>query len=245
MDTKPVGRQTIITKIISPNSREQLYKQIEYELKKGRQAFVVCPTIADSDFSDSRSVEKVYDELSRGPFSKYRVGLMHGKLKAADKNLAMQQFVEHKLDIIVSTTVIEVGVDVPNATVMLVESAERFGLAQIHQLRGRVGRSEHQGYCYLLMSDSSAPSKRLLALESSDDGFRLAELDLTLRGPGAIYGQSQHGQLDLRVANLSDRQLIAAARRAAQQFIDKKEDLLHYSELSAQVSRLRTVTNLN
>jgi ATP-dependent DNA helicase RecG len=157
----------------------------------------------------------------------------------------MNRFIKGTLDILVSTTVIEVGVDVPNASMMLIESPERFGLAQLHQLRGRVGRGKEQGYCYLLLSDSKAPSRRLRALESSQDGFKLAELDLELRGPGAIYGTSQHGQLDLRIAKLSDTQLIAAARQAAQAFIDRDEDLLHYKQLAAIVSRLRAVTNLN
>lgn len=157
----------------------------------------------------------------------------------------MQQFANHELDILVATTVIEVGVNVPNATVMLIENAERFGLAQIHQLRGRVGRSEHQGYCFLMMGDSSEPSRRLRALESSSDGFALAELDLEIRGPGAIYGTMQHGQLDLRIAKLTDVKLIAAARSAAQEFIDKQEDLLQYTELQTRVKKLRAVTNLN
>jgi ATP-dependent DNA helicase RecG len=128
---------------------------------------------------------------------------------------------------------------------MLIENPERFGLAQIHQLRGRVGRSQHQGYCYLVMSDSKSPSRRLQALESSSDGFRLAELDLELRGPGAIYGQMQHGQLDLRIAKLSDTKLIAEARTGAQSFLDRKENLLQYKQLRAHVTRLRAVTNLN
>jgi ATP-dependent DNA helicase RecG len=157
----------------------------------------------------------------------------------------MQQFVRHELDILVSTTVIEVGVNVPNATVMLIENAERFGLAQMHQLRGRVGRAEHQGYAYLMMGDSSAPSRRLRALESSTDGFALAELDLEIRGPGAIYGTMQHGQLDLRVAKLTDTKLIAAARSAAQEFIDRGDNLLEYKQLYDQVTRLRAVTNLS
>jgi ATP-dependent DNA helicase RecG len=134
---------------------------------------------------------------------------------------------------------------VPNASIMLIEGAERFGLAQIHQLRGRVGRGQHQGYCYLMMSDSKTPNRRLRALESSSDGFRLAELDLELRGPGAIYGTMQHGELDLRIAKLTDTKLIAEARKSAQEFIDKHEDLVQYSYLYAQVSRLRAVTNLN
>ena len=171
--------------------------------------------------------------------------MLQGKMKTQEKNDIMEQFSRHELDILVSTTVIEVGVDVPNASVMLLEAADRFGLAQIHQLRGRVGRGQHQGYCYLMMSDSKAPPKRLEALARSNDGFKLAELDLELRGPGAIYGTMQHGQLDLRIAKLSDTHLIAAARNAAQEYIDRGENLVQYTELYERVRQLRAVTNLN
>jgi ATP-dependent DNA helicase RecG len=166
-------------------------------------------------------------------------------MKSAEKERVMADFVAGDYDILVSTTVIEVGVDVPNATVMLIEGVERFGLAQIHQLRGRVGRGAHQSYCFLMMSDSKAPSERLRALENTTDGFKLAELDLRLRGPGAIYGTLQHGALDLRIAKLTDTKLIAAARAAAQRFIDKNEGLGHYPHLETKVSALRAVTNLN
>lgn len=245
LNQKPADRLPIITEIVSPNSKAQLYKKIDAELAKGRQMFVVCPLITDSTVLDVNSAESVYEQLSTGEFKHRRVGLLHGKMKPAEKQAVMEKFLKHDLDILVSTTVIEVGVDVPNASIMLVEGSERFGLAQLHQLRGRVGRGKDQGYCYLLLSDSSAPSKRLRALESSNDGFRLAELDLELRGPGAIYGTSQHGQLDLRIAKLSDTHLIAAARQAAHDFIDKGEDLLKYKQLDNIVKRLRAVTNLN
>jgi ATP-dependent DNA helicase RecG len=242
---KPVGRLPIITQVMSPNSRPQLYKQIDAELQTGRQLFVVCPVITDSETLDVKSAESVYEDLQKTVFKHRRIGLLHGKLKPAEKTAIMQDFVDKKLDILVATTVIEVGVDVPNATIMLIESAERFGLAQLHQLRGRVGRSHHQGYCYLMMTDSKPPGRRLRALESSGDGFKLAELDLELRGPGAIYGQMQHGQLDLRIAKLSDTKLIAAARSEAQAIIDSGQDLLEYSYLMQHVTKLRAVTNLN
>jgi ATP-dependent DNA helicase RecG len=245
LDEKPAGRQPIITEICSPNSRAPLYEKIKAELTAGRQMFVVCPIITESAALDANSAEKIYEQFSRRDFKEFKVGLLHGRMKADNKNAVMEQFVAGKLDILVSTTVIEVGVDVPNATVMLIEAAERFGLAQIHQLRGRVGRGGHQGYCYLMMSDSSAPSRRLRALESSQDGFRLAEYDLELRGPGAIYGQMQHGALDLHVAKLTDVKLIAAARASAAEFIASGEKLLQYKELYARVARLRSVTNLN
>lgn len=241
----PSGRQPVATKIVSPNSRAQLYAKIDKELDDGRQMFVVCPLITDSDTLDVNSAEKVYEQLSRKEFKHRRVGLLHGKLKPAEKQAIMQRFIVRKLDILVSTTVIEVGVDVPNATVMLVESAERFGLAQLHQLRGRVGRGQHPGYCYLMLGDSQPPGSRLRALEQSNDGFKLAELDLELRGPGAIYGTSQHGQLDLRIAKLTDTKLIATARAAAQALLDRDESLLKYKELMKHVTRLRVVTNLN
>jgi ATP-dependent DNA helicase RecG len=245
IDVKPANRKPIITKICSPNSRTQLYEKVDSELAKGRQMFVVTPLISESAILDAKSAEEVFEHLSKGPFKHRRVGLLHGKMKADEKGKMMSRFANHELDILVATTVIEVGVDIPNATVMLIENAERFGLAQIHQLRGRVGRSEHRGYAYLMMGDSSEPSRRLKALESSSDGFKLAELDLEIRGPGAIYGTLQHGALDLRVAQLTDIKLIAAARNAAQAFLDKGENLLEYKHLHSRVSKLRAVTNLN
>lgn len=242
---KPAGRQPVITKIVSPGARTRLYQKIDAELAAGRQMYVVCPVITESELLDVNSAEKVYEQLSAKDFKHRRIGLLHGKLKAEAKQKVMEQFVRGELDILVSTTVIEVGVDVPNAAVMLIEAAERFGLAQLHQLRGRVGRSQTQGYCYLLTSDSQEPGRRLRALESSNDGFKLAELDLELRGPGAIYGTVQHGQLDLRIAKLTDTKLISAARAEAAQLIASGEDLLQYKELMRHINRLRAVTNLN
>ncbi len=245
IDVKPSDRLPIKTELVSNHSRQQLYATIKQQLDAGRQMFVVTPLISDSSALQARSAEEVYKDLSEREFKNYRVGLLHGKMKADEKNQIMEDFVAHKLDVLVATTVIEVGVDVPNATVMLIESAERFGLAQMHQLRGRVGRSHHQGYCYLMLTEAKVPSKRLRALANTSDGFALAELDLELRGPGAIYGTFQHGQLDLRIAKLTDTRLIAAARQAAQEVIDKGENLLKYQELYEHVTALRAITNLN
>ncbi len=242
---KPANRKAIITKLVLPTDRVKTYDHLKQEIDAGRQVFVVCPLIAESEVLDAKSAEKVYAELKAGPFKKYRLGLLHGRLKADEKDNLMQKFINRELDLLVTTTVIEVGVDVPNASIMLLESPERFGLAQIHQLRGRVGRSEQQGYCYLMLSDSREPSRRLKMVASSSDGFKLAEYDLELRGPGAIYGTMQHGELDLRVAKLSDTKLIADARQAAQEFIDSKEDLLKYKRLHKRIAHLRSVTNLN
>jgi len=244
IDEMPPGRQPIITQICSPNSRAQLYSQIRPELDNGRQMFIVCPLITESDTRVGASAETVY-ERTKKDFKGLKVGLLHGRMKTAEKDAVMRSFIDKKLDILVSTTVIEVGVDVPNASIMLIEGAERFGLAQIHQLRGRVGRGAHQSYCYLMLSDSKAPGQRLEALKSTNDGFALAELDLRLRGPGAIYGTIQHGALDLRVANLADTKLIAAARGAAAEFLKKKESLSKYPHLEQRVTALRAVTNLN
>lgn len=245
IQAKPSGRLPIITTIFSPNSRAALYRNVDKQLQAGRQMFVVCPIISESSVRQSSSAMSVYESLKNGAFSRRRIGLLHGKMKSQEKTKIMNQFLERRLDILVSTTVIEVGVDVPNATVMMIENPERFGLAQLHQLRGRVGRSEHQGYCYLVLSDSSPPSKRLRALEQSSDGFELANLDLELRGPGAIYGTQQHGALDLKVATLTDSRLIALSRKAAMDFIKRGASLLEYKELSKRVNKLRGLTTLN
>lgn len=245
VDEKPPGRQIVETKLVAPSDRSKLYAKIDTELEAGRQMFVVCPLITESSVLEAASAEKVYEELRTRQFKHRRVGLLHGKLLPRDKQVIMEKFVRHNLDILVATTVIEVGVDVPNASIMMVESPERFGLAQLHQLRGRVGRSQNQGYYYLMLSDAKAPGRRLRALENSHDGFKLAELDLQLRGPGAIYGISQHGQLDLRIAQLDDLQLTRAARAAAERFLTTGENLLHYKQLARVVNQLRAVTNLN
>lgn len=245
LDQKPKNRKPIITELCSPNSRQALYKRVDSALEQGRQCFVVCQTIEENDITKKLSVQTAYNDLRRGYFKHRHVGLLHGRMTAAEKSEVMQDFVNQKIDILVATTVIEVGVDVPNATVMVVENADTFGLAQLHQLRGRVGRSSHQGYCYLMLSDSSAPSPRLRAIASSNDGFRLAELDLELRGPGSIYGNLQHGALDLRIAELTNTRLISDAQAAAKMFLARGENLLEYKELAERVTRLRAVTNLN
>jgi ATP-dependent DNA helicase RecG len=241
---KPGGRKSILTEIVHPSDRNKLFSSVAKELEAGRQMFVVCPSISESTSLDIKAAETVYEEYIK-VFKHRRVGLLHGKLKSELKNQVMQQFVDGQLDILVSTTVIEVGVDVANATVMIVESPERFGLAQLHQLRGRVGRSDYQGYCYLVLDSQDPPSRRLRALVSSNDGFKLAELDMDLRGPGAIYGTAQHGLLDLRIAKLTDIGSIKQAIKAAEQFMTLGEDLLKYKQLNARVKRLRIVNNLN
>ena len=157
----------------------------------------------------------------------------------------MADFAAGKLDILISTTVVEVGVNVPNASVILIENADHFGLSQLHQLRGRVGRGDHQSYCHLVLTSHQKPSQRLREIERSNDGFHLAQVDLELRGPGEIYGKAQHGALNLQVANLADTKLIARAQKAAQDFIKSGENLLQYKQLAGRVAHYQRMTTLN
>lgn len=245
LDELPSGRQPIQTKIWSPASAPKLYESIENELAKGRQAYVICPLIDDNPDNDKKSVEAEYNKLSKTIFSHRRVGLLHGKLPAEEKAEVMQKFADGELDMLVSTTVVEVGVNVPNATVMLIENADNFGLSQLHQLRGRVGRGKYQSFCHLMMSGHDKPSQRLREIEKSQDGFYLAEVDLKLRGPGEIYGKMQHGDLNLKIASLADTALIARAQAEAERFVKEGQDLLQYNHLAHAVSRYQRLTVLN
>lgn len=245
LDELPTGRKPIITTLWQPTSAEAVYQQIDSELAAGRQAYIICSLIDDNPENDTKSVEAEYKKLRSTIFRHRRVGLLHGKLTPDEKESVMKKFAARELDILVSTTVVEVGVNVPNATVMLIENADRFGLSQLHQLRGRVGRSSHQSYCHLMTSDNTKPSQRLREIERSNDGFYLAERDLELRGPGEIYGKAQHGALNLRIATLADAKLIARAQRAAKTFIDSGEDLLQYKQLAARVKEYQRLTTLN
>lgn len=286
---KPAGRKPIETKIHSPVSYKSLFVDIDKEIEKGRQVYVVCPLIDDmsanraasssseytlrgsapvafgsstassekevarlaasdikSQNTELTSVTSEYVRLQKTVFKHRRIGLLHGKLSADEKDVIMKQFAGHELDILVSTTVVEVGVDVPNATVMIIEGAERFGLAQLHQLRGRVGRSDHQSYCYLVPTEAKqTTSLRLKELVRSNDGFYLAERDLELRGPGEIYGRAQHGQLNLQVASLADTRLIVEVKRAITWARENSIDLLQYEGMRSRVERYRRLTTLN
>ena len=241
----PKGRKPIATKIWSPNSRDKLYTLVDSEIKAGRQAYVICGLIEDNPDNDQKSVSSEYVRLQNSIFKHRRIGLLHGKLKPSEKDDIMKKFLQHEIDILVSTTVVEVGVDVPNATVIIIEDADRFGLSQLHQLRGRVGRSDLQSYCYLVTSTSQKPSQRLKAVESSNDGFYLAEVDLKLRGPGEIYGKSQHGPLNLQIASLADTKLINRAQKEAKLFIENNMDINNYPELAKNVHYYQRLTTLN
>lgn len=241
----PKGRKPILTKIWSPNSRAQLYEAIEKEINNGRQVYVVCSLIEDNAENEIKSVQAEYIKLQNSIFKHRRIGLLHGKLKSIEKDEIMKRFSDGEYDILVSTTVVEVGVNVPNASVIVIEDADRFGLSQLHQLRGRVGRADHQSYCYLITSTSLKPSQRLRAIEKSNDGFYLAEVDLKLRGPGEIYGKAQHGALNLQIATLADVKLISRAKKQAEWFVYNNINLLQYSQLHDQVKHYQKITTLN
>ncbi|MCL1839549.1 ATP-dependent DNA helicase RecG [Candidatus Saccharibacteria bacterium] len=242
IDELPKGRQPITTKIISPNSIDQMWQAIENELKQKRQVYYVCKMIEDG--TELSSVKKEAASIAK-KFPNYKVEYLHGKMKSAEKDNIIAKFTANKINILVSTTVIEVGVNVPNATVMVIADADRYGLSQLHQLRGRVGRGTAESYCYLINSSSSAPTRRLKEIERSQDGFHLAEVDLKLRGPGEIYGSLQHGALDLRIASITDTKLIAAARQAVNRFAKTKPNMLKYKELAASVQKYQRLTTLN
>ncbi len=245
IDELPKGRKPIQTKLVGPGDRLHVYAHIDSLIGQGQQVYVVCPLISESDKLGVKSVEAEYEALQKSIFKHRRIGMVHGKLKADEKTRIMTDFKANKLDILVATSVIEVGVDVPNATIMIIEGAERFGLAALHQLRGRVGRGDKQSHCYLFCSSENPDSiKRLRALEKTADGFRLAQIDLETRGPGEIYGTAQHGILDLRLADLFDSALLGEVRQAAETFINK-HNLLEYKQLSSRVAKLTAVTSLD
>lgn len=230
---KPKGRQKIITKVVSAEDRKKAYKFIDGHIKQGRQVFVICPRIESQEkkedekqsltqlmWSEVRAVTEEYQNLSTKIFPNHRVVMLHGKMRPAEKEQIMSDFKDGKYDILVSTSVIEVGVDVPNASIMIIESSDRFGLAQLHQFRGRVGRGEHQSHCFLFMTGDDEASKRLKSLEEIDSGFELAEIDMKIRGPGEFTGVKQSGMPDLVMASLSNVELIQKARNEAKELLN-------------------------
>ncbi|MBR0283882.1 MAG: ATP-dependent DNA helicase RecG [Selenomonadaceae bacterium] len=223
----PPGRQPVRTFVRRPERRPLIYDFVHKEIEAGRQAYVICPLIEMNEELPIPSAEEVYEELRHGIFRDMRCGLIHGRMKAAEKEQVMQDFYENRVQLLVSTTVIEVGVNVPNASIMVVEHAERFGLAQLHQLRGRIGRGSYRSYCVLVSESKSQTAKeRLQIMESTADGFQLAEEDLKLRGPGQFFGSMQHGLPDLKIADvLHDMDILLDARRAAMQTIERREDM--------------------
>ncbi|HBA36655.1 TPA: ATP-dependent DNA helicase RecG [Candidatus Falkowbacteria bacterium] len=237
----PTGRQPIITKIVTEAGRSAAYDFIRAQIKAGRQAFVVCPLIDESDKLGAKSAKQEYAKLTADIFPELKIGLLHGRLKAPEKEKVMADFLDNKLQVLVTTAVIEVGVDVPNATMMLIEGAERFGLAQLHQFRGRVGRGGHQSHCFVFPSREEISNlqtiERLEALTRHRDGWELAKIDLKLRGAGELYGTGQSGFPELQIASLFDYANIKKAAEEAKLLIHDDPELLKYPRLKQQLGK--------
>ena len=220
IDELPPNRQPVKTYVISSQLKERAYNFLRDHLDRGLQGYIVCPLVEAMENSpvNLQNAEEYADQLARGPFSGYQVGVLHGKMRPRDKERIMDDFVRGEIQLLVSTTVIEVGVDVPNAVIMMIENAERFGLSQLHQLRGRVGRGSTQSYC-ILISDNKNPEtrERLEVLHRTNDGFKVAEYDLKARGPGDFLGKRQHGLPQMKIADLSSNMdLLVEAQQAAE-----------------------------
>jgi ATP-dependent DNA helicase RecG len=227
IDELPPGRKPIRTRWLRQKDASQAYDFIWTECGKGRQAYIVLPQIEDGGLDDAKSVKKEFDRLSNGPLKGMRLGMLHGQMSTDEKHEVMQQFRKHHLDVLVATTVIEVGIDVPNATVMLIDNADRFGLPQLHQLRGRVGRGAEISHC-ILLSDATTENaeERLKAMTKTNDGFEIAEMDLRLRGPGEFFGLRQHGLPPLKIADITkEMELLATAKEDALAMLESDPDL--------------------
>lgn len=249
IDEMPKGRKKIITKVVSPKDRQKAYDFIRNEVKNKKQVFVICPRIEAAEFKDPenrsgwnevKAVKQEYEKLSKEIFPDLEIGILHGKMKTKEKEKIMRSFKIGKIDILVSTSVVEVGIDIPNATVMMIEGAERFGLAQLHQFRGRVGRNEWQSYCFLFAdSPSKNTIKRLKALVTCKNGFELAEKDLEIRGPGELFGIKQWGVPDLAMNALKDILLVEKTRTAAKEILENDPRLNKYPLLKECVKKMK------
>lgn len=244
IDELPPGRKSVQTTHRLESARLNVFQFVEDEIKKGRQIYIVYPLIQESETLDYQNLMDGFESISRRfPLPKYKVSIVHGKMKPADKDYEMQQFVEGKTHIMVATTVIEVGVNVPNASVMIIESSEKFGLSQLHQLRGRVGRGADQSYCILMTGYklSEDAKKRLATMVDTNDGFKISEVDLKLRGPGDIMGTQQSGILDLKLADLArDAQLVSLARSKAEELLERDAEMKEKGH-QALADRLRVI----
>lgn len=230
LDELPAGRRQTKTIWVDEQKREEIYDFVRQELKNGRQAFIVYPLVESSKRIEAKAAQDMYHKLKCEVFADFSVGLLHGRMKSNEKNKTMSDFRSGRIDILVSTVVIEVGVDIHNASVMVIENAERFGLAQLHQLRGRIGRGEHDSYCILISEPTTEEAyRRLDVFTQLEDGFKIAEEDLDIRGPGDIFGKKQHGMLELRIGDIiKDAQILKEARREAFELIDKDPELKLY-----------------
>jgi ATP-dependent DNA helicase RecG len=228
IDEMPPGRTPIETRYLPPIQRREAFEHVRREIAAGRQAFVICPLVEGSDTVASRAATEEYERLRHEEFPELagRIALLTGRMASKEKDAVMRSFATNEAAILVSTSVVEVGIDVPNATVMVIEGADRFGLAQLHQFRGRVGRGAHESFCYLLADEPSAEAEeRLSVMERTSNGFELAQADLELRGPGELWGTAQSGAPSLRIASLLDTRLIEATRREAESLLAEDPDL--------------------
>ena len=242
---KPKGRKPVRTEIISPASRAPMNSKIKTEISNGRQAFVIVPAISESSNNEIKSVETEFKRLRRD-FKEFRILQLHGKMKPEEKEQVMADFLAKKADILLSTTVIEVGVDIPNASMIVIENADRFGLSQLHQLRGRVGRGGGNAFCYLVMSSNAKPPQRLQEISKTDDGFILAEKDLELRGAGEIYGKAQSGEINLEFASISDTKMISRAQLAVDFLFENQKEWQEYlSRKPKSLEKYQRLTLLN
>ena len=242
---KPEGRKPVQTEIISPASRAPMNSRIKAEISNGRQVFVIVPAIQEGKNEEIKSVEAEFKRLKRD-FKEFRILQLHGKMKSEEKEQIMADFLAKKADILLSTTVIEVGIDFPNASVIVIENADRFGLAQLHQLRGRVGRGGGDAFCYLVMSSNAKPPQRLQEISKTDDGFILAEKDLELRGAGEIYGKSQSGEINLGFASIGDTKMISRAQSAVDFLFENQKDCQEYlREKPKSLEKYQRLTLLN
>jgi len=231
----PKGRKKIQTFVVPEGKRRDGYEFIKKQINEGRQAFVICPLISPSDKLGVKSVEEEYRKLNEQVFPELEIAFLHGRMKAKEKDEIMQKFLKNEIKVLVSTSVIEVGVDMPNATIMMIEGAERFGLAQLHQFRGRVGRSEHQSYCLLFPTDEMQARERLNTFSKNHDGFKLAEEDLKMRGPGEVYGTAQKGFPEFKIADFSDYTLIKETKEVAEEIA--QQGINNYPQLMAEISK--------
>jgi ATP-dependent DNA helicase RecG len=238
LDEYPAGRKLIKTKLVPPSKRSEAYTFIRKHIQSGRQAFVVCPKIEADEESDIKSVEETFIDLSQNIFPDLKINMMHGKMKTAEKDSIIQDFKSKNFDILVATSVIEVGIDIPNASIMVIEGAERFGLAQLHQFRGRVGRGEYQSFCFLFETGEQEVSmnQRLKAIEKANNGFELAEKDLAIRGPGQFIGSNQSGISDISMEALLNKDIIVQTRNISQEILKQDTTLNTYPELKSRLS---------
>jgi ATP-dependent DNA helicase RecG len=238
----PPGRTPIKTSVVPPNPLDEAaaWDRLRKEVDAGRQAYVVCPLVEEKGKIEAKAATEEFERLQAEELAGLRLGLLHGQLKSKEKEAVMDEFRHHRLDVLVATTVIEVGVDVPNATVMIVEDADRFGLSQLHQLRGRVGRGGGASWCFLF-ADPTTPEgeERMHAMASSTDGFLLAETDLTIRGAGQVFGERQSGWSDLKLGRIPrDEPTVIEAREVAEQILDDDPDLSQHPQLADEVNAI-------